>query len=261
MGGRPALSDPTNSYQRGIAPNAQLFSGAIATSWPSSGFPRWTSAFNVDFGAISTIGPYRAAFNSGITGPGGTRTADVINSSYVGAPASRAPRATTFYRACSTRSSRRTREPANVGSRKHASLRRGTKSCARPRERVQRHDRRGEVARGQRPVRCAQRVQQRRSERLFRSGDSRRRCRRGAASDRHRSAGRDVCHGVLWRRNRRQWAGRFGSGERSSRRARLVLAQCMGTSFWRKPWPAEPPYCTTRPTRGWLRRPMHATHA
>ena len=34
MGGRPDLRDP-GDYQRGLAPDAQIFSGAIATSWPA----------------------------------------------------------------------------------------------------------------------------------------------------------------------------------------------------------------------------------
>jgi hypothetical protein len=84
MGGRPGGADP-GDYQRGMAPDAQLLSGAIATGWPnSSSFPRYTATFNVNFNAISTYGPYRAAFITGVTGAGGTRTADVINSSYIG---------------------------------------------------------------------------------------------------------------------------------------------------------------------------------
>ena len=71
-----------------MAPDAQLMSGAIATSWPTSGFPRFTANFHVNFSSISTYGPYRAAFITGVTGPGGTRTADVINSSYVGTQSS-----------------------------------------------------------------------------------------------------------------------------------------------------------------------------
>jgi hypothetical protein len=81
MGGRP--TDPTANYQRGMAPDAQLVSGAIATSWPNgSSFPRYTTSFFLDSG-MATWGPYRAAFITGVTGAGGTRTADVVNSSYV----------------------------------------------------------------------------------------------------------------------------------------------------------------------------------
>ncbi|HEX2475401.1 MAG TPA: S8 family serine peptidase [Lacipirellulaceae bacterium] len=83
LGGRQGGKSPGH-YQQGMAPDAQLTSGAIATSWPTSGFPRFTANFHVNFSSISTYGPYRAAFITGVTGPGGTRTADVINSSYVG---------------------------------------------------------------------------------------------------------------------------------------------------------------------------------
>jgi hypothetical protein len=90
LGGRPAGPD-AGDHQRGMAPDATLVSGAIATGWPNSeSFPRFTATFNVNFNAISTYGPYRAAFISGITGPGGTRTADVVNSSYVGGSGSQA---------------------------------------------------------------------------------------------------------------------------------------------------------------------------
>ncbi len=80
MGGRP--TSPTGDYQRGMAPDAQLVSGAIATGWPAAA-TRYTGSFNFDPSGLSTYGPYRAAFINGVTGPGGTRTADVINSSYV----------------------------------------------------------------------------------------------------------------------------------------------------------------------------------
>jgi hypothetical protein len=78
MGGRIGGTDPGN-YQRGIAPDAQLYSGAIATSWTGT---RFTSSFFFDRFGISTYGPYRAAFTTGISTPGGIRTADVINSSW-----------------------------------------------------------------------------------------------------------------------------------------------------------------------------------
>jgi Subtilase family len=83
LAGRQGGSDP-GLYQRGMAPDARLVSGAIATSWPTSGFPRFTATFHVNFSAISTYGPYRAAFVTGVPVPGGTRAADVVNSSYVG---------------------------------------------------------------------------------------------------------------------------------------------------------------------------------
>lgn len=86
MGGRTAGANP-GSYQMGIAPNAQLASGAIATSWPidDSNYPRFTTAFYLDFNGISTFGPYRAAFITGVPTTTGSRPADVVNSSWVGA--------------------------------------------------------------------------------------------------------------------------------------------------------------------------------
>jgi hypothetical protein len=85
MGGRLGGASP-GPYQRGMAPDAQLFSGAIATSWPSnnSSFPRFTTSFFVNYNAISTYGPYRAAFINGLSAQGGPRTADVINVSWQG---------------------------------------------------------------------------------------------------------------------------------------------------------------------------------
>jgi subtilase family protein len=82
LGGRPGGANP-GDHQRGMAPNAQLASGAIATNWPSS-LTRYTGSFNFNFSAISTFGPYRAAFLTGVPVAGGSRTADVINSSYNG---------------------------------------------------------------------------------------------------------------------------------------------------------------------------------
>jgi hypothetical protein len=70
-----------------MAPNAQLFSGAIATNWaprPAPSPPRFSTRFDLNYGGISTWGPYRAAFITGLTGAGGTRTADVINLSWQG---------------------------------------------------------------------------------------------------------------------------------------------------------------------------------
>ena len=80
MGGRLAGASP-GEYQRGIAPDAQLYSGAIATNWIGS---RFTTGFDFDWFSNSTWGPYRAAFSTGIATPGGVRTADVINSSWAG---------------------------------------------------------------------------------------------------------------------------------------------------------------------------------
>jgi hypothetical protein len=78
MGGRPGGANP-GPYQEGIAPDAQFFSGAIAPSWSGT---RYSATFSIsNLGAI--FGPYRAAVQNGITGPGGTRTADVVNTSWV----------------------------------------------------------------------------------------------------------------------------------------------------------------------------------
>jgi hypothetical protein len=82
LAGRPGGANP-GDHQRGMAPNAQLASGAIATNWPAS-LTRYTGSFNFNFSAISTFGPYRAAFITGVPVAGGSRTADVINSSYNG---------------------------------------------------------------------------------------------------------------------------------------------------------------------------------
>lgn len=86
MGGRPGGANPGH-YQLGMAPDAQFFSGAIATSWPqgNSSFPRFTASFFLSPSSISTYGPYRAAMVNGLAAAGGTtRTADVINSSWIG---------------------------------------------------------------------------------------------------------------------------------------------------------------------------------
>lgn len=85
MGGREGGFTP-GPHQQGMAPNAQLASGAIATSWPAaiSSFPRYTTAFYVDYYGLSTYGPYRSAFISGVPTITGLRRADVVNSSWVG---------------------------------------------------------------------------------------------------------------------------------------------------------------------------------
>lgn len=85
MGGRP--TDPDNHYQRGMAPDAQLFSGAIATGWGPQPTPpgepprppRFSGAFFASMFSSSTYDPYRRAFQTGLDGP---RTADVINASF-----------------------------------------------------------------------------------------------------------------------------------------------------------------------------------
>ncbi len=87
MGGHLAGPNP-GDYQRGMAYTAQLDSGAIATSWPTnnSSYPRFTTAFFLNTSSLSTWGPYRAAFITGVpapSAPGGSRQADVVNSSWV----------------------------------------------------------------------------------------------------------------------------------------------------------------------------------
>ena len=81
MGGRPGGAN-AGSHQQGLAPDAQLVSGAIATGWPS-GATRYTSGFFYNPFGISTFGPYRAAFLGGLPVSGGARRADVVNSSFV----------------------------------------------------------------------------------------------------------------------------------------------------------------------------------
>jgi hypothetical protein len=68
-------------YQLGIAPDAQLYSGSIATNWIGT---RFTTSFDFDWTQPQTYDPYRTAFSTGISTPGGMRTADVINSSWAG---------------------------------------------------------------------------------------------------------------------------------------------------------------------------------
>ena len=80
MAGR---NNPSNSgeHQRGLAPDAELHTGAISPGWSTSS-SRYSTSFTLNFYGLSTYAPYRAAFLDGITGPGNTRTADVLNSSY-----------------------------------------------------------------------------------------------------------------------------------------------------------------------------------
>ena len=74
LGGRP--TNPLNKYQTGLAPDATLYSGSIATSWfPASNY---TTAFNYD--AATFITPYREFMESGFGAE--SQTADVINSSW-----------------------------------------------------------------------------------------------------------------------------------------------------------------------------------
>jgi hypothetical protein len=74
MGGRRGGANP-GPYQEGMAPDAQLFSGAFATQWngqrPSQNFYSTNSVI---------FDQYRKAFRTGVNTAG--RTADVINSSW-----------------------------------------------------------------------------------------------------------------------------------------------------------------------------------
>jgi hypothetical protein len=76
LGGRQGGANP-GPYQQGLAPNAQLFSGSIATQFNGQ---RLSGNFNTT-DAI-TFDQYRKAFSTGMDAAG--RTADVINSSWGG---------------------------------------------------------------------------------------------------------------------------------------------------------------------------------
>src|SRR5262245_1094525 len=81
MGGRPTVNDAAHDYQRGMAPDAQLFSGSIATGWAGT---RYSTGFFLNFADLSTLGPYRTAMITGLYSQNNSpRMADVINSSYV----------------------------------------------------------------------------------------------------------------------------------------------------------------------------------
>ncbi len=75
LGGRRGGAHP-GSYQEGLAPDAQLYSGAIATQWSGE---RYATAFSELNNAV-TFDQYRRAFSTGVSTSG--RTADVINSSW-----------------------------------------------------------------------------------------------------------------------------------------------------------------------------------
>jgi hypothetical protein len=75
LGGRPTASG--NSYQQGMAPNAALYSGALAGQW---GGGRYALSFT--FFDSAYFDQYRKSFNTGVNVAG--RTADVVNSSYGG---------------------------------------------------------------------------------------------------------------------------------------------------------------------------------
>jgi hypothetical protein len=74
MGGRRGGANP-GPYQEGMAPDAKLYSGAIATQWNG---PR--HATNFSFPNAVMFDQYRRAFSTGVDVTG--RTSDVINSSW-----------------------------------------------------------------------------------------------------------------------------------------------------------------------------------
>ena len=68
------------TYQDGIAPTSQLWSGSIATAWiPTSG-TEYTGSFDIT--DASFFYPYVTTMRTGIVTGGTTRRADVVNSSW-----------------------------------------------------------------------------------------------------------------------------------------------------------------------------------
>ncbi len=89
QGGRRGGTSP-GLYQQGMAPDAQLYSGAVATQWNGE---RHTNSFSVS--NATTFDQYRRAFLTGMNALG--RRADVINSSWSeGSNAASANGTTTF---------------------------------------------------------------------------------------------------------------------------------------------------------------------
>jgi hypothetical protein len=76
LAGRQAGGNP-GSYQQGMAPGAQLYSGALAAQWNGSRF-----SLNFSYFFSTMFDQYRRGFSTGMDSGG--RTADVINSSYGG---------------------------------------------------------------------------------------------------------------------------------------------------------------------------------
>jgi hypothetical protein len=74
LAGRRGGANP-GAYQEGMAPDAQLFSGAMATQWNGL---RYTPNSTDNYGA--TVDQYRRAFATGVNASG--RRADVISSSW-----------------------------------------------------------------------------------------------------------------------------------------------------------------------------------
>lgn len=68
------------TYQDGIAPTTQLWSGSIATQWIPTTGNSFTGSFDIT--DASFFYPYATAMRTGITTGGVTRQADVVNSSW-----------------------------------------------------------------------------------------------------------------------------------------------------------------------------------
>ncbi|MDP9175757.1 MAG: S8 family peptidase [Planctomycetota bacterium] len=66
------------TYQVGMAPGANLWTGAVATDWQSQGTGAYSGSFDVSDASFAT--PYIEAMVTGVNG----QTADVINSSWQG---------------------------------------------------------------------------------------------------------------------------------------------------------------------------------
>ena len=68
------------TYQDGIAPTSQLWSGSIATAWIPTAGSDYTGSFDIT--DASFFYPYVTAMRTGIVTGGTTRRADVVNSSW-----------------------------------------------------------------------------------------------------------------------------------------------------------------------------------
>lgn len=78
------------TYQEGLAPLAQLWSGSIATTWIPTPGEEYTGSFDIT--DESFFYPYATAMRTGIESGGVTRRADVVNSSWgYGDSAARVP--------------------------------------------------------------------------------------------------------------------------------------------------------------------------
>jgi hypothetical protein len=77
LGGRRGGANP-GAYQEGLAPGAQLYSGAFCVQWRGERFSLGYS----DSSEAVILDPYRKAYSTGVNPSG--RTADVINSSWGG---------------------------------------------------------------------------------------------------------------------------------------------------------------------------------